>query len=252
MVRYGWLAAMVVGAASLALSAVPEDGPHVEVIGLYIMKPNPKHWQEGTIVTLKIEATDKQFVSLDENATKATAWTDDKGTNLAEKISDWLGMSLDVIKDKRTALFKISSEAVPAPGAREMILEATVGIKCGSEEKTVEQKDFALQVGSELTVGPAPMKVKTIGEGGGNDKMEVTLKGTTDPEAIKDLVFLSADGKVIKAHVTESGWESRGQIEYTRTYALAEKVETVTVRVVYFTQMETLTVPLHLKVGVGF
>jgi len=265
MVRYGWLAALVVGAASLVPAAAPEMGPQVEVVGLEVMKPDPSDKfgnalvmgrPAGTTITLKIAALDKHFISLDEDATDVTACSDDKGTNLTEDRAggregfDW---SFDLSDDAPAALFGIRCPAVPAPGAREVSLEGTVGIKCGSAEKTVEQKDFALKVGSELTVGPAPMKIEKIEGAWGESKMQVTLSGTTNPETIKELVFLGAAGKVIEHRVTMTGcWGNPGQMSYKRTYALAEKVDTVTVRVSYFAKVETLTVPLHLKVGVGF
>ena len=265
MVRYGWLAALVVGAASLVPAAAPEMGPQVEVVGLEVMKPDPADKfgnalvmgrPAGTTITLKIAAPDRHCISLDEDATDVTACSDDKGTNLTEdraKGREGFDWSFDLSDDAPAALFGIRCPAVPAPGAREVSLEGTVGIKCGSAEKTVEQKDFALKVGSELTVGPAPMKIEKIEGAWGESKMQVTLSGTTNPETIKELVFLSADGKAMKAHITEWSYSgSPGQMTYTRTYALSEKVDVVTVRITYFTKVETLTVPVNLKIGIGF
>jgi hypothetical protein len=46
-----------------------------------------------------------------------------------------------------------------------------------------------------------------------------------------------------------SGWG--GKKTYTVTYGLAKKVDSVSVKVVWFTRTDTITVPLDLNVSVG-
>ena len=43
-----------------------------------------------------------------------------------------------------------------------------------------------------------------------------------------------------------------GQMTYTHTFGLARKVDRVTVRITYYSQIEPVSIPLDLTLGVGF
>jgi hypothetical protein len=81
----------------------------------------------------------------------------------------------------------------------------------------------------------------------------VTLQSSSPLRAIKELTFLDADGKKIehsRMSSGASGWG--GKKTYTVTYGLAKKVDSVSVKVVWFTKTDTVKVPLEVKVSVGF
>ena len=267
MKRVLFLLTALTATGIVAQTTRPAAKTKIEVVGLQITKPDLKDEMgsmvpgrlAGTSLHVKVSRQDKYFLNVDEKASRLVAFADDKKTDLSKSTGrrfshGWLGGWGRISDDGHHCVLEIRSDSTPAPGAKELRLKADVVMLCGRDEKTAEQKGFALKEGSKLTVGPVPWQVKSVEEGGwGETKMTLRLTAKVGDDAIKELKFLGPDGKEVKHDVTGSAhWGFAEDVTYEKTLGLAEKLDQVTVRVTYFDKVEKLTVPLEIGTGVGF
>jgi hypothetical protein len=269
--KYAAILCALAVASVQGTSAGPTKAPDrgVELVGLSVAKPKPgdkfgrsmaSGLQAGTRLHLQIRRPDVSIVDLDTEASKLETFTDEKGTDLSKadragwKSRSWLSWP-EVSKDGHTASFGVTSKRVPAAGAKELHLKAAIVLRCGSAVKNAEVKDLALKKGSKLAAGSLTMTVKSVQDGGGWDedtKMTLELTSRRPFTPVKKLTFLAPDGKEIKHHLQGRGSASfGGSTTYTRSYALARKVEAATVRIEYYSKVQTLTVPVDVAAGLG-
>jgi hypothetical protein len=230
---------------------------NVEVASLRIGKEVSKDgdlnpFDKGTALEVIVAQPGKRILGLDAKASKLESFTDDKKTDLAKgggPFDRWLDdFSARVNKDGTRILFTARSGAVPAPGATRIVLKAKVVLKVGADEKTAEDKKVALKE-AKVKVGPYQVGLSK-GFGGGD---ETVVEVSSSERNIKSVTFLDKDGKELKAEQVGSGSFGDGKMNtYTTDYALKGKVTEVGVRIIYFSKVETVTVPIDLEVGVGF
>ncbi len=240
------------------------------VAGLSVAKPDLKspHGESlakglnaGTKVYFVLADKERLFTQLNKDESKLTSFVDDKGTNLLESktkkksrygrrggIDSWPKIS----KDGHSLQFSISGPGTPASGAKEILVKGKIVVELGGGEKTAEQKDVELRIGSEIKAGPAPMIISKLGKGWGKWKFQIELETGSAYKAIKKIAFFDEAGKEIESN--KSGWSSSGSKEkkkYNLTYNLLKMVNKVTVKITYFSKLEKIAVPIDRKIGVG-
>jgi hypothetical protein len=250
-------------------------GVKVEVFGLSIGKPAPKlegedsgsfgafAVQPGTRLTLWLSDPSRQIVDLDEKASKITAFTDDKQTDLLKKetkkgfggFSFGFGpLSASVSPDKHHCTVEVRADNRPAEGAQAIRLKADLVLKCGAGEKVAETKNASLAKGTKLAGGPLEFKlIEVSNDGFGDSKMTLSLETEGDIAAIKQIAFFDANGKEIKSR--RMGWSSSGfggKMTHQMNYGLEKQADKATSKITYFEKLEALTVPVDLKTGLGF
>lgn len=247
----------------------------IEVVGLSIAKGNPsdkfdrsmvRGIPKGTAVHFAITDKTRFFTRFDKESARIELFTDQVGTDLLKPSilnKAGMGLSPSVSDDHHTATFSMRGPQTPAPGAKEIHLRGKVVVEIGVDEKTEEQKRLLLKIGSSVTVGPCPFKIKNI-QAFGENSLQITLSSNKSHSAIKTIEFIGADGKKIKSRKTgqsSMGWDKN--MTYDLYYSLtrdketalkdAEKMiaELVTARITYFTKVDKLEVPIDVKVGLG-
>jgi hypothetical protein len=256
-----------VGAAPRESGVAPAEG--VSVASLQLQKKlNDREsslvmgaWA-GTTITLLLSQPEKSVIGIDENASKLTSFTDDRGTDLAKaegNSASWISAVFSKIsEDGKLVAAPIRSNATPAAGAREITLKATIVLRCGGAQKTSEQKDVPLAAaGTKISAGPTTLAIAKSNKSAGNElvgaQKSVTLTSKTPLDAIKSIAFLDQAGKEIRSHVSAHSTMTFGAMStYDATYSLEQNVDTATVRVTYYEKIENVSVPVDLKVGVGF
>ena len=234
----------------------------VRTIGLAISKPSKvgdsdqiASFNPGTTVDVVITQPGKFILGIDPKASKLTAFTDDKKTDLSKRPStfgrEWLNASLlRFNKDNSQCPFQIYAPNVPVEDAERILVQATIAVLCGKEEKTAEQKDLSLKVGQKATLGSISLTVQK----GYPEGKQITVALATPERSIKSVEFLDSKGKTIKQNFTNTFmmFNNMGKPEYQTSCSLPVPSEPVTVKVVYFSKTETINVPVDLKIGVGF
>ncbi len=240
--------------------------PEVTVAGLRIARVDKKNKYgqsmasgilPGTAVAVRIATPGRHIISIDHETSTLVKFADDKGTVLGTPGKQtsgkrWLRHFANISDDHRSCTPWIESKKLPAAGATRLEIEATVALVCGTDEKS-GTASAALTKGTKLKLGPIDAEIAEVKDSRRGDmKVQVKFSSSQSFDAIRKIEFLGPDGAKIK-HGTggSSRWSMGGKATYTRTYRLAKKVETLTVKVTYFGKLETLKVPLKLSVGVG-
>jgi hypothetical protein len=269
----------------------PAALPKAELMSVRIDKPIPgtsgmgrAGTYSGTSLAFWVTYAQGRIIGFDPKASRVESFTDDKGIDLSEPYNrpfSWsrFGPFRDAgytTQDGR--LVEVGGDSVPARGAAKISFKATLVVLCASQEKTVEQKGISLKTGGKMNLGPLTVTVQEapVESWGGQAKMAVSLTANQprpaapppasgriptapapaldDPFAsIKEVAFFGPDGEEIRR--TSSGSSIKhesGETTATRTYALAEKADVLTVRVTYFEKVEAVKVPLSVETGVGF
>ncbi len=263
------------GAASASASPSAVGDTKIEIMGLQIARPVPPSREPqggftimagpfgsgGTTLNLLLANPKRNIIGMDSKKSRIAALVDDKKTNLletAKRDNDFGGsmfgpLQLNVAPGGHQCTLEVKAPQIPARGATTIQLDALVVLQCGADEKTVEQKGLALKQGSKITVGPVPMTVERVEDSNfGDSKMMVSLSATKSVDAIKEVAFLAADGSPIKHEQTGRGQSGfGGNITYETSYGLAQKVDSVTIKVTFFNKVEELPVPLKMQIGVG-
>ncbi len=234
--------------------------PQIEVVGIGISKPSGpgggliSHGMQvngGVTLTLLVPAGDRTFVNFDKEASRIDSCTDDQGNSLVAppddlNVKQFGSFDSHLDRDGKRCFVSVSLPGIPAKGTQKIQFKATLVIHAGSQDKSEEQKDVPLKSGSEITVGPVPMRINSVQE------RMITLHSDQPRDAIKWIDFFDSDGNVVE--YDELGSNStgfKGEQSYSITYALHEKLDKVTVRITYLTDVETLTLPVNVEAGLG-
>lgn len=254
--------------AAKAAPAAEAAGAKVELMSLTATKPventegmmtfAPLVNGGGTSLTFLVSAGDRQFVGFDSAASKIVAFTDDQGTDLAASARDGNSFGFGpfnaaLSSDGKLCQASVTVQGVPKSGATKLTFDGTLAIRCGKNEKTEEQKDVALEAQSAIKIGPTPLVVESVQDQDfGDVKFMVVLNSSQPRDAIKSIEFLDADGKVIEQQGMGSGSFGFGdEMTYQTNHGLKAKVDKITVRITYYADVETITVPVKIETGLG-
>lgn len=214
----------------------------------------------GVTMEFEVPAGERHFIGFDPEANRIIACSDDRGTDLTTETRLSLFYEFNgpldgtVYEGGEKCIVLASVPGVPAAGAKQVTLEATVAIRCAQNTKTVEQRDIALVEGSEITVGPVPLKIESVKDYDREGFRQSFKLVSGEPiDAIKSIGFRGLDGKVI-VHKSVGGLITMCGDDCYRhetEYALRQKVDRVTVRVTYYSDVELYTVPVKIETSEG-
>lgn len=260
-------------AKELAAKEAPAAGDSavaIELVSLTASKPvedfdgsltfAPQLSGGGTSLTLLLTSKAPHFIGFDPKSSRLVAFTDDAGTDLAASAEEgsFLGVErpfgAGVSSDGKKCQVCVTVSGTPKSGATKLVLDATLGLICGKEETSVEQKDVAMAPQSKIEIGPIPLVVESAEEQEfGDIKFVVGLTSSEPRDAIKAIEFLAEDGTIIESQAM--GSYSLGFNEektYQTSHGLKAKPDKVTVRITYYADVETITIPVKIETGVGF
>jgi hypothetical protein len=260
------LSALCLFAASTALLAADDKKPaddktsaKVQAIGLSIRKAPPAKpgammfVPQGVTMDLSIAKPGKFIVGIDAKASKLESFTDDKNNNLKQAAgifggqSNWINeFATQYGPEDGQCTIQIMAGKAPGKGAGKILVKASLVVKCGMDEKTADKKEIALKANEEVSAGDFKMKVNFVGGFGAN------LSVLSAEPRVKSVEFFDAAGKAIKP--TSSGrrvnpFGPGGKPQASVDYFLNGKMDKVSFKVTYFDKVESVTVPLDLKVG---
>jgi hypothetical protein len=262
---------VVLCGAALAGEA-PMTGVTVQAHGLRIVKPAPGgddklrafNWFSGTSVSLLITAPQGGLLEVDRNASKLTAFTDDKGKDLTkaedakqQRFSRDAGfsMSSNISEDGKVCVSEVDAPGVPSKGATVMTVTGTLVFRAATKKKDFTAENVALKAGSAIKAGSIPLTITKVGKpewGGEDDAFAVTLEAKQDLSSIAGIEFFDAAGKKVESRRGSSSSMSFGDsVTITWEYNLKNKLNTAKIVISYWMDMKKLTVPVDLKVGLG-
>lgn len=196
-------------------------------------------------------------------------------TRPAGDAHDWLDSWARVSEDGKRISFAVRSPRVPAPGASKLLLKGAAALVWGRDLRT-ERSDLvtpptptgdeagpadgpgdapaagAGQVIETDAEPPAAEPKQTISVAGiemtvesvqpanlGMVRLSVVLSGPRELDAVKDLVFLDAEGQAIPHHALSSVRAGLPrQQTYLYTFGLRRKVESFRIETTYYAELE--------------
>ena len=261
-------ALILVAAVLLSAPAAGAQELTAQAVGVMVAKKDPTRKYEGSYVFggtpgltvyIRVEAKGKGLLKLDGPACTLAAFADDKGSDLKTKVSrgflgqpGWL-RSVSIDKDKQSCLVQVHTPILPDKSAGKVSVDAILGFTCGGKTKTVEVKDVALVKATKIEGAPLPLLISEAKESKyQKGKFQVTIQSDQSLDAIKTLTFLGADGKEIAAR--SSGTMRMGfggKYTFSTSYLMDKQVEKATLRIEHYVDMQAVTVPVKLSVGLG-
>ena len=240
-------------------------------------------FRERTCVTLLVQMPDHLIVALDDEASKLTRFSDDKNTDLLQKKEaaprtggiegNLMGSTTNMttmVRDmgptpiqarmmgmhgtaQKKVLIDCSAPNRPASGTQTIALEGQIVLQCGQGTKTTEHKNIPLDGSGKFETGGITVAVKKenrppFGGFGSEMKMQIAFTSNKPLDNIVSYEFLDAQGNEIEWQ--QSGWMGMGQTQ-TRYFNLAEEVDSLTIQLEEYEKIETITLPVSLKVGLG-
>ena len=269
----------------LAMSEPLPMGATMEVHGISVMKKMPPPEDdngviymtsvpEGTAVSLLIQVPEHSIIDLDETASKLSKFVDDKNTDLLKRNPQTGRAATGAMRDmtmgfleqsplrtncispsKKWIILDCVAPNQPTSGTQTVALEGKIVLQCGKGTKTTEHKNISLNGKGKFDVGEIRFNVEKAKESAGvwfgqedEWKMQISLLSNKSLDSIISYTFLDAEGKEIKSK--EFGWWGMGN-QRTTNFSLAKEVDSVSIRVVEYETMETVTLPFSLTVGLG-
>lgn len=259
-----WLSILGLLAAGTAVwaaddnkSAVNKNAPKIQVISLSIHKappPKPNSFMasfDGVHMDVMVSVPKRFITGVDVKASKLDRFTDDKDNALYKKGGglfgggpEWLsnmGMRFDA--DGETFTIHIQGNKLPGKGAGKIIFKGSVNVKCGAEEKATDAKELTMKPKEEVDIGPFKLRRNQFGG----------IEILSSNENIKKIDILDDKGKPIMTspptHVRSP--LPNEKLPYVYSLFLFGKRDKVSVKVHYFAKVETISVPLDLRVGLS-
>jgi hypothetical protein len=265
-----WLSTFCLLACAAGLFAADEkktDEKKADVTaqatGLMVRKPVPSKKKEpvafpdngNTGVDVNISAPGKFILGIDVKASKLTEFTDDKDTKLytANQFGlGWLSDFPQIGQDGDSCAVHINGQTAPGKGATKLKVKATVVLTCGSGEKATDKKEIAIKKDAKETVGDYTIQVLNDGAMFGSPQISVS----GEKQNLKSLEFFDAKGEAIKLFFppyrqTFFPTTAGGKLTYGLVAGLPKKMDSVTVKAVYFDKTEAVSAPIDLSFGVG-
>lgn len=253
--------------ASDARAAGEVDSPPpitVETCGLRVVAPTSEGAGDlrafnqfaGTTVALQVVRPSGGLISFDRDASRLEIFADDRGTNLLVKkgfMSPGFGAWTRISDDGRVAMLEVNGGALPSSGARQIDIKGNLVFKVATEKKTFQQKKVSLTAGTKIQAGPIAFTIKEVGKPGwGDEPVQITLEAKQEVDSLFSVRFLDDAGREIKsAAASSSRMKMFNSVVVEKSYRLAEKVDSLTIELTYWMDMQTVELPLDLSASVG-
>ncbi|HTI99981.1 MAG TPA: hypothetical protein VL527_13960 [Dongiaceae bacterium] len=252
-----------------SLHAADDPGWKVAVAGLRVVAPNQKDnlrafsWSPGTTVALLITAPQGKIVSMDQEGSSLTAFTDDQGKNLLAGHSEdhffqngfQMMSSFSDDDSSATKLVEASASEAPTPGALRLHLTGKLMVQTAAQTATLTAENVELKPGTQFQLGKLALTVSSTGLAAGGfsgNGMEVSLRANQDLSSVAKLEFFDEKGNSIEADRSGNSSFSTGSlISVTWNYSLKQKVDKVKIVATCWTDLKTETVPVDVTTGVG-
>jgi hypothetical protein len=200
----------------------------------------------STAISFKVAYPGKQILGIDSTS-KITEFQDDKKTSLLGTgfFKAQFGTSPMISKDRTKMIVYVNTSTNPAKGATKVTLKGSLVVRCGTEEKTTEEKEVEFKNKTEVKMGDFTLKV-TQEKGFGDSGASFSIVATK-PD-VKSVTVKDADGKEVELmSYGHYGFDK----SWTYSYGLKKALEKGKVTVTYFSKDEKVTVPVEVSAGLG-
>ena len=258
---------LLAGATGLWAQDAAEPAVKIQVVGLSVARHDGSNNKTGTAARMLSAGTsvyfladfgDRTAIEILEGDSRLEAFTDNTGAVLLEagkaKRFGFVGMTRsDIADDGKTATFCFSALSTPTKGATAVQVKANVAFLLGAKVTTATADNVTVKADESFPVGDWTLKITKAGKPQwGDGKMEIELETNQEVASIKAFRFFNAAGEEVESRFRSSSEMTMGgKSVYTRSFALDEALETMTLKLDYYAETETVTAAIDVTVGPG-
>jgi hypothetical protein len=242
--------------------AFQENGFQVEAAGLAVFKPASEDdfrsmvigQTAGTTVTVKLSSDTHHIIQFGDREQVKLTITDDKEEKLSEfRDTQAKYFQFQVADDGKSAMFPVTGLKMPTPGATRLSVSGSLNVVTGSKVTTSESV-MTLKKGKTGKFGNIACEVINVSSAYDREyKICVDIKSKQSLSAISKIEFVKAsDGTTIGSRSGKvTHFSIEGSDTFMQPYYLKEDVADVKVKVTYFSETKTQSIPIELSIGLG-
>lgn len=254
--------------AAVYAADLTEPKLSVETIGVRVAKPNPLKerllWPAGTTVSLLVTSPLNELIHFDATDSTVAKFVDDKGTDLQARLKDStepaplgaFGSAPKIDKDSKNCIVEINASGLPVKGAAQLRLQGTLAMWCATQKKETIVENVAIRNGTKIA-GPNNLELEIIEINEGKrdlarDVMTFVLRAQKELDNVAEIKFFIPNGAEVKAVRTSSSTLSvQGQVKADWSYSFSERADTLTVKILTWSDMQKKRVKFDLTVDLG-
>lgn len=205
---------------------------------------------KGVTLSFAAKTAGKKIVKFDSDRCKLTKFVDNEGKPMKGEV----GHFAKVGESGKVLRFEVESKELPTKGATGVEVEGSIVVDVASESDVVKTETAEFAKGKAVVFGGLlKTKITEIGEPSyGDMKAEITLEAKKEWPSFSAVRFYDGEGNEIES---ESGGSSRfgmlGSVTESRTFRLASEPKNFRVEMDAWSDLESITVPFNVKVGLG-
>lgn len=262
------LVACLAGAFACAADAEPPK-LSLDVIGLRVSRPHALNervlWPAGTTLSLLVSSPIGELIRFDATDSTVAKFVDDKGTDLQARPKDataeqialaGFGNAAKIDKDAKNCIVEVSAPSLPAKGASRIQILGTLTMLCATQKKETVVANVPIKNGTKIA-GPnnLELEIAEMNEAPrdlGRDAMVFVLRAQHELDGIAEIKFFRPDGGEVKAARTSTSTLTiQGNVKVDWSYTFSERVDTSTVKLYTWSDIQKKRIKVDLSVDLG-
>ena len=206
--------------------------------------------QPGMQIYVRVKLPGRYILELDDQGQQAKL-EDSTGQNLKMREGGF-SFFANIAEDHQAVTVPFSTETIPASTADTVTLKGEAAVICGSDS-TESSVAAELKEAATLQLGKTSAKVTGIGTGFEENSTSIDFESNQPFNTIQELRFVDGSGEEHVAQSRGSGSFGFGNdVTYSQSYEFPAAADAIkSVKVKYFTKVETVKVPIDVKIGLG-
>lgn len=249
---------VVLALASLSFSAIADP---VEVAGFQIVRKaygsgeNSQlvpfnTFKPGVEIALGIGVKEGGIISIDEDASVLSKFTDDKGTDLIVKEFGRKGFGSfpKQTDDGKNGLLSLTTSKLPVENATKVMASGKIALTTATTKKTERTKALALKQGGKFVLGTINFKINKVETSG--DDTDVELETTDDLSALAEVRFVGPGNAKLETDRRGSGSMSfAGKKTSTINYSIKKSPASVIVEADVWQDAKKVELPFDVSIA---
>jgi hypothetical protein len=240
---------------------------NVQVVAVMVVAPEGGKdtrsycWKPGTTVSASLTLPAGKIVKLNQEESKLSSFTDDKGTDLmagppSQDPFNKPGISFQSsdAEGKSSVIFDLKASGQPAKGATMLNISGTLNAQIAGSTKQFTIENVEMKTNVSFSLGDLPVMISEVGTNRNawmakDYKYSVTFSSPRNMDGISSLEFFDAQGNKIESR--KSSWGG-GFLGYMMQFDIKQNVDHAKIVANCWQDLKTVEVPIAIKTGVGF
>jgi hypothetical protein len=239
---------------------------NVRVVGLMVVAPEGGKdnrsfsWKTGVTVSASFSLPAGKIVKLNQDESKLTSFTDDKGTDLmsAPPSQDpfnkpGISFQSSAMEGTSSVIVDLKASGQPAKGATLLNISGTLNAQIAASTKQFTIENVEIKTNVSFSLGDLPVMISGCGTNRNawsakGYKYSVTFSSLRNMDGISSLEFFDANGNKIEA--VKRAWGG-GFLGYMIQYDIKQNMDHAKIVAMCWQDLKTVDVPIAIKTGVG-